>query len=445
MSKEFSRGKLVLHAIIILISSVIAGVILLCLAYMLPTERMKANVAAAYDLFMDERVYHDWSNDVEYTRLDGYTDMLMYGTAIYPGEEDVLNEALLSRHTDMWYEDGMDVAYWSTDQPGEYRPITYEVYWHGYLIWLKPLLLFMHPRNIRVLNMMVQAVLIAYLLHLYSLKFKGKYLIPLVAGLIIINTVSTAMCLQFSSILYISVIAMILIMKYPKLTEGRHNFSLFFLMIGICVAYFDFLTYPPIALVFPLLVYLTMRGEGILPAYAGDKATGSGLEDVFCQESMPLSVMRAGIYWSVGYIGMWASKWVLPIIVGDNRLDYVLYELGYRSGMDDVTFAQVLTEKLKVLMIKPFILMFGIYIIYVLIRYVISCRNKQLIARGAGYIVSVVMVVIIPIAWYFVVREHSLHAFAYKELAGTIMAAMVLIELFLPNVYNKNFIEWELR
>ena len=416
MDKEFSRGKLVLHAFIILILSVIAGVILLCLVYMLPTERMKANVAAAYDLFMDERVYHDWSNDVEYTRLDGYTDMLMYGTAIYPGEEGVLNEALLSRHTDMWYEDGMDVAYWSTDQPGEYRPITYEVYWHGYLVWLKPLLLFMHPRNIRVLNMIIQFVLVAYLFKLLTLKFNGKYMLPLVSGLIVINTISTAMCLQYSSVFYISIIGMILVLKYPGLTRNRHSFSLAFMVSGICVAYFDFLTYPPIALCLPLMMYLAVRNE-------------SGDTDAYDQ-SMILSVLRAGIYWSVGYIGMWASKWFLPLLVGDNRLDHVLYELGYRSGMGKVSFLEVLMEKIKVLMIKPIMLYFAVCVIVIVVRLIKSGRKKLLVIPQKDFIVAIILVMIIPIAWYFVVREHSLHTFAYRELAGTIMAAMILCESF---------------
>ena len=99
MNQVFSRKKLAIHTIIVLLMSVVLGVAMLCLVYMLPTDKMKSNVAAAYDLFMDERVYHDWSNDVEYTRLDGYTDMLMYGTAIYPNDESVLNEALMNRQS----------------------------------------------------------------------------------------------------------------------------------------------------------------------------------------------------------------------------------------------------------------------------------------------------------------------------------------------------------
>ncbi|WP_029233434.1 hypothetical protein [Butyrivibrio sp. VCB2006] len=416
MNQVFSRKKLAIHAIAILALSVILGVIMLCLVYMLPTGKMKANVAAAYDLFMDERVYHDWSNDVEYTRLDGYTDMLMYGTASYPGEESVLNEALMNRHIDMWYEDGMDVAFWSTDSEGEYRPISYEVYWHGYLIWLKPLLLFMHPRNIRVLNMVLQFVLIGYLLQTLAMKFRGKYSLSVVSGLIVINTVSTAMCLQYSSIFYISVIGMILVLKFPALTRGRHNFSLFFLMSGILVAYFDFLTYPPIALCMPLMMYLIMYNEGV----NGVQSESNGV----------FAVLRAGIYWSVGYIGMWGSKWFLPLLVGDNRLDYVLYELGYRSGVGKVSFVEVVVEKIKVLMIKPLMVYFAVCLLYLIVKLVMSVVRKQFVSLRRDYVLAMIMMMVIPIAWYFVVREHSLHTFAYRELAGTIMAGMILLESF---------------
>ncbi len=414
MNEVFSRKKLVLHAVAVLVISVILGVILLCLAYMLPTEKMKANVAAAYDLFMDERVYHDWSNDVEYTRLDGYTDMLMYGTAIYPNEESVLNEALMNRHIDMWYEDGMDVAYYSTDSEGEYRPISYEVYWHGYLIWLKPLLLFMHPRNIRILNMILQFALTAYLMQILAIKFRGKYSLSVISGLIVINTVSTAMCLQFSSIFYISVIGMILVLKYPMLTANRHNYSLFFLISGIEVAFFDFLTYPPIALCMPLMMYLVMQNE----ENGMEKESTNGI----------FAVLRAGIYWSIGYIGMWGSKWFLPLLVGDNRLGYVLYELGYRSGVGEVSFGEVIAAKIKVLMIKPLMVYFAVCLLYLIVKVVLNIFRKQLVMPRKDFILAMIMMMVIPIAWYFVVREHSLHTFAYRELAGTIMAGMILLE-----------------
>ncbi|ADL33209.1 hypothetical protein bpr_I0461 [Butyrivibrio proteoclasticus B316] len=429
MNQVFSRKKLAIHTIIVLLMSVVLGVAMLCLVYMLPTDKMKSNVAAAYDLFMDERVYHDWSNDVEYTRLDGYTDMLMYGTAIYPNDESVLNEALMNRHIDMWYEDGMDVAYYSTDSEGEYRPISYEVYWHGYLIWLKPLLLFMHPRNIRVMNMILQFVFTAYLMQILALRFRGKYSLSVISGLIVINTVSTAMCLQYSSIFYISVIGMILVLKYPMLTANRHNYSLFFLVLGIFVAYFDFLTYPPIALCMPLMMYLVMQNE----ENGREKESTNGV----------FAVLRAGIYWSIGYIGMWGSKWFLPLLVGDNRLGYVLYELGYRSGVGKVSFIEVVIEKIKVLMIKPLIVYFAICLLYLIIKVVLAVVRKKVVAPCKDFILAMIMMMAIPIAWYFVVREHSLHTFAYRELAGTIMAGMILLESFsynreIMNIGNEN-------
>ena len=429
-NKAFSRRKLVFHTIVLIISSVITGILLLCLVYMLPTERMKKNVAAAYDLFMDERVYHDWSNDVEYTRLDGYTDMIMYGTAIYPRGENILEEALLCRHFDMLNEDGMDVAYWSTDKSGEYEATTYEVYWHGYLIWLKPLLLILHPRNIRVLNMILQFLLIAYLFKQETIVLKGKFFLPLAIGLIIMNTVSTAMCLQFSSIFYISIIAMILMLKFPSLVDGRHCFSIFFLMIGICVAYFDFLTYPPVALCMPLLLYLLLRRENTIIGHVNKSEYATGWRNVITEDSMSFSVIRAGIYWTVGYVTMWGSKWILPLVVGDNRLDYVLYELGYRSGMGDVAFNQVLVEKIKVLMIKPFIILFFVYFVYIVTRFVAKSFTKSLTFLEVDYIFALLMVMIIPFAWYYVVREHSLHTFAYRELGVSIMAAVSLFESF---------------
>ena len=140
---------------------------------------------------------------------------------------------------------------------------------------------------------------------------------------------------------------------------------------------------------------------------------------------------------------MWGSKWFLPLLVGNNRLGYVLYELGYRSGVGKVSFIEVVIEKIKVLMIKPLMVYFAICLLYLIIKVVLAVFRKKVVAPCKDFILAMIMMMVIPIAWYFVVREHSLHTFAYRELAGTIMAGMILLESFsynreIMNIGNEN-------
>lgn len=407
--------KIIGYSALLLISSSVVGLLLLCLVYMLPTEPMKERVKYAYDLFMDERVSHDWANAVEFTRLDGYTDMIMYGTAIYDGEEGVLTEALLNRRMDKRGEERMDLADYISGQPGTYEPQSYERYWHGYLIWLKPLLLVMHPRNIRVFNMILQIFVLAYFLQLLAVKFNRNYFIPFIAGIIIINPVSTAMCLQYSSIYYISLIAMILALKSPQLLQKKTGFSLFFLGIGICVAYFDFLTYPPVALCLPLFVYLCLRSSD---------------ENTDYEQTKVASVFRAGIYWSVGYVGMWGFKWVLPLLVGVNQFAELFYEIGFRTDLGSNSLVGLLIEKISVIAIKPFIFFFMFVIAYMFITAIRSIKKGKICFVAPDLLISYILVGLIPFGWYFGARQHSSHTFAYRDIVGTIMSILFIIEEF---------------
>ena len=411
----FFKGEIknIGYGLAVLFVSAIVGLLCLCLVYLLPVGPMKKNVKAAYDLFMDERVYHDWSNDVEYTRLDGYTDMIMYNTAIYEGQDGVLTEALMNRRIDKRGEEGMDLPDYLADAPGRYEPENYERYWHGYLIWLKPLLLFMNPRNIRVFNMIIQFTLFAYFVNLLGKKFDKKYFVQMIAGILLLNPVSTAMCLQYSSIYYIVLFAMIIELKFPDILRMKSTFSMLFLCIGICVAYFDFLTYPPIALCFPLFLYLMVRNNGFEKVYEHNKI---------------MSVFRAGVYWVFGYIGMWSIKWILPLLVGHNQFENLLYKIKFRSDFGAISLIDLLFEKICVVAIKPFLVFFTIVLGCMCVRIV---RKRKIGKRGkvtVETILSYALVGIIPIGWYFIARQHSTHTFAYRNIAATIMAGLFILE-----------------
>ncbi len=410
--------RTVIFGLLLTIALAITGFVALCVVYMLPTAPMKENVKSAYDLFMDERVYHDWSNNVEFTRLDGYTDMIMYGTAIYEGNEGVVSEALLNRRMDKRGEEAMDLADYLSGKPGTYEPQSYERYWHGYLIWLKPLLLFMHPRNIRIFNMIVQFIMLAYLLRLMTTQLQGHFFVPVVVGILLLNPISTAMCLQYSSIYYISIISAIIELRYSELLQKKLYFSLFYLTIGICVAYFDFLTYPPIACCIPLLFYIAIRGNSDKDAY---------------EQSRIESIIRAGSYWGFGYIGIWMIKWILPLLIGVNQFAELTEEIEYRSDLSSQSFCGLLIDKLRVITIKPILVMFLFVFVYMIVdigKGKISKKGVKFVGIPIEKMLSYVMIGLIPLAWYFLARQHSSHTFAYRDIVGTIMAALFILEEF---------------
>lgn len=121
---------------------IILGFLLLLAVYGLPTAPMEKNLAESAELFLREGSYPVTDILGTDSRLDNYTDALMLLTAAYPGDESLTDRALKAyRYTTAANEDPTLVITAHYIDGKEVEPVSYERYWHGYLIMLKPLLL----------------------------------------------------------------------------------------------------------------------------------------------------------------------------------------------------------------------------------------------------------------------------------------------------------------
>lgn len=68
--------------------------------------------------------------------------------------------------------------------------------------------------------------------------------------------VATAYCLQYSFIVYITLIATILLSHFREKLDRRKNAIYFFFIIGVVTNYFDLLTYPLITFGIPAVLLL---------------------------------------------------------------------------------------------------------------------------------------------------------------------------------------------
>lgn len=135
-------GKLIL----VLVIGLLTGVFLLSAVYLLPTGRMKSHVAQSSELFNYEGIYPQIMQGQKSSQLDNYTDALMYATAIHPGSGnpvgDALKNARFEYEGDNMVQSLNDYANDAADKKELRYEMTYSRYWHGYLVILKPLLLF---------------------------------------------------------------------------------------------------------------------------------------------------------------------------------------------------------------------------------------------------------------------------------------------------------------
>lgn len=409
----------------VLVFCITAGMLLLAAVYALPTGAMKANVARSSEIFNYEGIYPQLVTGYKYTQLDNYTDSIMLGAAIYEGTESIIDKAVNNYHPDS-AQLSPELAltnYANEVSAYEYSPISYGRYWHGYLVPLKLLLLFFDYSDIRVLNFFLQNLLLFLLIkRLYQICLE-VYVPAFLIMVFVLNPLTAALSLQFSSVYYVILLSAILLLRFSRGAERKIN-DLFF-MTGILTAYLDFLTYPLASFGILLVLYLIVNRENI---------RFTSLKQLF----------QKMLLWGIGYGGMWSGKWLAGSILMRKNLfaDAMTNALirtssgGLHSGR---TFSRLdaVLKNISVFMKWPFLIVFLLGAGYFLFH--LRKLTLRMVRQDAAFILFMLAAAFLPVGWIFVMADHSYehYWFTYKEFTISCFALLSLGAYLKSAVLNK--------
>lgn len=168
----------------------LVGFLSMVFVYTLPTAPMEQHVKASITTFEQEGNYPQWAKGITFTQQDNFTDALMLSTAIFPKKESTFVMAMknynYARAKDESGPAGA-LVHQVNGQFDELQASSYERYWHGYNVVLKPLLLAMSFSNIRCLNYMLQFGLLVFLFVRVNEKFGWRGLVGLGFGVLVLN------------------------------------------------------------------------------------------------------------------------------------------------------------------------------------------------------------------------------------------------------------------
>ena len=256
----------------------------------------------------------------------------------------------------------------STLDGQETNRYSYGRYWHGNLLFMKTMLLFFDLAVIRNINTVFMFVLIA----------------PTAAG----------QCFEYSFAVHIMLLASIFYLWNPGDFFSGERLYYLFLISGILLAYFDFMTAPTITLTFPLaLVCLN------------EKRTWKSL--IFC-----------GVFWGIGYAGMWAGKWLIALISMKSEFfdDLTMHlhlwtaaELPEKS--EEISRIETLNKNLRALFNSMEIdIALLVYSVAALLN--TTLKRKDLTVVRIDSSLSLFLPGVIGIAWILVLASHSnVHTF----------------------------------
>lgn len=395
--------KWIFKIISILFSAIGVGAIMMSVVYLLPTNEMKNNVQRSTALYDYEGVYPQLMSGYKMSQLDNSTDATMLLNAIYPGSGNVVDDAMMVYRVE--YPERHPVGSltdYANDVKRETYTISYPRYWHGYLVILKPLLLLFDVADIRVFSMILFSSLILYILKLMRKNEMDKYIPWFVVALLIINPMTIPVSFQFSSVTYIALISIIIVLKKKKWNIKEQ--IILFMAIGIVTAFFDFFTFPLVGLYFPM-IFLIIREEDWKKAIQ--------------------TVIMGSIMWIVGYAGMWSGKWLVgSLLTGENFLADALSRAGHYAGAEDVTRIQIILKNIMVLVKWPILFL----AFFVLSRLSIALLNGMK-SKTLNWMwgIPFFIIVLAPFSWYVVAGSHSYihYWFTYRELSVAIFAFMV--------------------
>ncbi len=372
------------------------------------------------EIFNYEGIYPQMVSGYKYMQLDNYTDSIMLGAAIYDGPEGTMDKAVNNYHPDS-AQLSPELAltnYANEVSAYEYFQIPYGRYWHGYLVPLK--LLFFDYSDIRVLNFFLQNILLFFIIKQLHQIHMEQYAPAFLVTIFLINPLTAALSLQFSSVYYIilfSAIWFLRLVRQGKATESRVG-HLFFLA-GILTAYFDFLTYPLASFGILLVLYMVVNGE---------KLNAAGVRPIF----------RKMALWGGGYGGMWSGKWLVgSILTKGNLFKDALNQIlvrastGSLQGTEYSRFDAVM-KNISVLLKWPFLVVFlsggGIFALPDAGAYAAHHTSENRHNRSVCCCCA-------PVGWLFVTAGHSYghYWFTYKEFAISSFSLLSLC-IYLENL-----------
>ena len=380
--------KLVSSLLLLYILLLSLFTILVIAVHMIPRSAIEPQFKSSVKIFTEEGVYPYKPSLDGRAVVDNHTDCYMLNVAYCVDAAHPVDAAMRNYR----YRDNVDITVSMKHlADGEIlrAPFEYGKYWHGYLVFLRPLLTLMDYGRIRVLNGIVLAILLIITLCLIVRRLSIGIAVCFIVALFMVHSAVIPWSLQFSTCYYITLVSMIALLGFRQLSASRHRLLLCFFAIGAVTSFLDFLTTPVMTLGMPLTVVILMDEK---------------------HRSMRL-VLALCVAWFLGYSLMWMSKWGMAyLLAGYNPLEEVSDSIHTHSigkGVEPVwTYWQkmlnLLLDRWSLVTLKG-LSRWGIVAVMA-IPALLSTKGSLKPFRSYAALLFVAMLT--PI-WYFVVARHS--------------------------------------
>ena len=300
--------------------------------------------------------------------------------------------------------------------------VEYARYWHGYLVFLRILLLFFNIMEIRYFLFGLFLFLFIFLFIILKRKLGVSFALIFSFALIAYNYFFVFYSLESAPIFITMMIAcIVLLTRIDKLK----NFYLFIFIIACISNFVDYLTVPLITLAMPLYIYIAYIFKN------KDFQLRNSIKTVAC----------SCFAWGSGYAFTWLSKWVIyDVIFHKGLIASAIQQVFYRTVSPNPIAVNTLDAVLlnffaNASIFTTIFMAFMAFAIFFISM--ISMLNKNFkwnlhMTSFSIYlkrIVPFVIIAILPIIWYVVLSNHTvLHFhFVYRQMLIFLVGILICL------------------
>ncbi|MDT2644468.1 hypothetical protein P7D38_03455 [Enterococcus dongliensis] len=378
----------------------------MALAFSLPNEYIEKNVNSSIVILDNEGLYFRLnSSDAKATKLDNFTDRQMIRRTIGIDKNPIISAMSMTN---------------------------YARYWHGYQIFLRPLLFLVNYAVIRQLYGFILILLLGINFYLLIKKLDIFIALSLFISLYFARFYTFFLSMQFTNVFFLALIFNVFLLTRKEININSSSFLLYFFVIGSLTNFFDLLTVPLITLGIPLVIL----------AYYSLK--NSYFKQVSLLKSI-INIVLISLSWGLGYALTWVSKWIIgTLILKQNVL---------KDAFNTVLFRTEGNEKYPLDRVNMFHLnlttMFNkfnisLLVLFILLTiYIIIIKRKELLNKINMNSIIIIPIISFPYIWYGVLANHSqIHYwFTYRLQIISVFALLAFLSYIASSLLLNDKIE----
>lgn len=294
----------------------------------------------------------------------------------------------------------------------------YSRYWHGYQVILRPLLLPFNYFEIRYINIFIMFALLIKAMNVIKKNVNSIASWLFFTAVMCAKFIIVPVSLQFTNMMMLMLLAILAADKllcnrndlnFNNKTLSTERLFIFSFVLGSITVFLDLLTTPilPIGIVMLLLViHYYQKYNYLIPNK---------------------TIINSFIFWSTGYVGTWAAKWILATVICSQNIilqafNQVVFRVAGDGAKYEVHRLSMLGNNIKML-VQPFghtpkIIIFSL--LFIVCCILLYKFRKAVINKI--FIKKVIWISLIPYLWYLMAANHSqIHAwFTYRSQIITI-------------------------